>query len=203
MTPGESHALIIVITSTAIIYQESALGRESSLRTASSFILPIQYVEKANPQSTSGASATRMKPRDQSASNPLILQAPKGFNDSTYCEPHTNVFIVMFFNAANAGVQAYLNTCLNAVQRDIDDGHTGVIPNDGWRGPLGRNGLHMIAFSEYDHLMTYGELHSAIHEVISWMSSYGHTFGTGSFTIWDGDNQVGHGEIVGQERSYD
>lgn len=109
----------------------------------------------------------------------------------------------MFFNAANAGVQAYLNTCLNAVQRDIDDGHTGAIRNHGWRGPLGRNGLHMIAFSEDDHQMTYGVLHSAIQAVISWMSSDGHTFGTSGFTIWDADDQVGHGEIIGRGQSYD
>lgn len=145
-----------------------------------------------------------MKPRNQSASlskSPLILQAPKGLNGSTYCEPQTNTFIVMSFNAANTGVQAYLNTCLIAVQRDIDSGRTGAISHYGWRGPLGRNGLHMIAFSEEDHQMTYGVLHFAIHAVIIWMSNYGHTFGTGSFTIWDGNDQVGHGEITGREES--
>lgn len=60
----------------------------------------------------------------------------------------------------------------------------------------------MIAFSEDDHQTTYGILLSAIRAVIAWMSSRGHTFGTGSFTIWEGNNQVGHGEITGWEQSY-
>ena len=140
-----------------------------------------------------------MKPRNQLESpnnNPLILQSRKDYDGGTYCQARTNTFIVAIsFNAANAGVSAFLNTCLNAVQRIINRGHTGLIPNDGWHGPLGRNGLYMNVFSEDDHQMTYGVLHSAIQAVITWMSSNDHTFGTGSFAIWDGNHQVGYGDI--------
>ena len=103
----------------------------------------------------------------------------------------------MSFDAANSGVSAFLNTCLNAVQRIITSSNDGLIPNDGWYGPLGRNGLRMLVFSENDYQTTYGVLHSAIQALIAWMSSDDHAFGTGSFQIWDGENQVGHGSING------
>lgn len=55
----------------------------------------------------------------------------------------------------------------------------------------------MIVWSEDGFQTTYGVLHSAIQALIGWMSSDGNTFGTGGFTIWDGENQVGHGSING------
>ena len=163
---------------------------------------PIPSIhEKANLPSTRGASLTRVEPRDRYESLDESLQnlQPRKNNDgTTYCQAQTNTFIVITsFFAANPGVSTFLNECLNAVQSTIDNGNTGLIPNDGWYGPLGRRGLRMLVFSEDDNQTTYGVLHSALQALISWMSSNGHTFGTGSFTIWDGEHQVGHGSING------
>ena len=166
---------------------------------------PIQTfpsnVSEANPPSTRGASTTRMKRRGQLETlgrSPRLLQPRKGDDGTTYCQAQTNTFIVVIsFNAANAAVSTFLNACLNAAQTTINNGNTGLIPSTGWYGPLGRNGLRMTVWSEDNYQTTYGVLHSAIQALIGWMSSNDNTFGTGSFTIWDGDHQVGHGSING------
>lgn len=156
---------------------------------------------KANLRSFRGASPTRMKRREQLEAldrSPPSLQPRKGYEGTTHCQAQTNTFIVVVsFNVANAAVSSFLNTCLNAVQTTINNGNTGLIPSDGWYGPLGRNGLSMTVWSEDDFQTMYGVLHSAIQALIGWMSSNGNNFGTGSFTVWDGDNQVGHGSING------
>ena len=157
--------------------------------------------EWANLPSTRGASLTLVEPRDRYGSldeSPPILQPRKNDDGTTYCQAQTNTFIVITsFDAANPGVSALLNECLNAVQSTIDSGNTGLIPSDGWFGPLGRRGLRMLVFSEDDYQTTYGVLHSALQALIDWMSSTGHAFGTGTFQIWDGEHQVGHGSING------
>ncbi|KAF6224297.1 hypothetical protein HO133_010872 [Letharia lupina] len=149
----------------------------------------------------SGASQTRMKRRKQFEplnKSPHILQTRKNDDGTTYCQAQTNTFVVVIsFNAANAAVSSFLSACLNAVQTIINNGNTGLIPNDGWYGPLGRNGVSMTVWSENDYQTTYGVLHSTIQALIGWMSSNDNTFGTGSFTVWDGDHQVGHGSING------
>ena len=141
-----------------------------------------------------------MKPRTQPEpldETPRILRPGKGYDGTTYCQAQTNIFIVVYFHAANAGVSTFLNACLNAVQRDIDHGNTGPIPSNGWYGPLGRNALSMVVWNQDNHQTTYEVLRSAIEELIAWMSSNDHTFGTAGFTIWDGEHQVGHGAING------
>ena len=153
--------------------------------------------EKANLPSTRGASRTHVKPRSlvETLQN---LQPRKNDEGTTYCQAQTNTFIVITsFYAANAYVSTFLTECLTAVQSTIDNGNIGLIPYDGWYGPLGRRGLRMLVFSEDDYQTTYGVLHSALEALVSWMSSSGHAFGTGSFTIWDGEHQVGHGSING------
>ena len=132
--------------------------------------------------------------------DPHILQPRKSYDGSTYCQAQTNTFIVVVSGiTANAGFSSLLNTCLNAVQTIIDNDTTGMIPGSEWywHGPSGSNALSMTVWSEDDFEMTYGVLHSAIQAVIGWMSGDGNTFGTGAFTIWDGENQVGHGSING------
>ena len=52
-------------------------------------------------------------------------------------------------------------------------------------------------YSEDDYQATYGVLQSAIQALIDWMSNEGIGFRTVSFTIWDGEHQVGHGNING------
>ena len=200
-THGGLPAPILVITSFAIIYREFALGRESSNLQP----VPIQSIPsnafRANLPSTRGASPPRVKRREQFApldKPPQILHPRKDYDGTTYCQAQTNTFIVIVsFNAANAAVSSFLTSCLIAVQRDINNGNTGLIPSDGWYGPLGRNGLSMTVWSEDNYQTTYGVLHSAIQALIGWMSSNDNTFGTGSFTVWDGNNQVGHGSING------
>lgn len=129
--------------------------------------------------------------------DPHILQPRKSYDGTTYCQAQTNTFIVVVYEiTANAGVSSFLNACLNAVQTTIDNGNTGIIPSNGWY-QLGRNALSMAVRSENDFQTTYGVLHSAILALIDWMSSEGSTFGTGGFTIWDGENKVGHGSING------
>ena len=140
-----------------------------------------------------------MKPRDQFESlddTPDTFRPRKGYDGTTYCQAQTNIFIVVYFHAANAGVSSFLNACLNAIQRDIDHGNTGPIPSNGWYGPLGPNALSMAVWSQDNHQTTYEVLHSAIQELIAWMSSH-HTYGTAGFTIWNGEHQVGHGTING------
>lgn len=142
-----------------------------------------------------------MKRREQLAppdQPPHILQPRKNYDGTIYCQAQTNTFIVVVsFNAANAAVSSFLNTCLNAVQATINNGNTGLIPSDGWYGPLGPDGLSMTVWSEDNYQATYGVLHSALQALVGWMSSNENMFGTVSFTIWDGDNQVGHGSING------
>lgn len=141
-----------------------------------------------------------MKRREQfePPDEPLyILRPRKIYDDTTYCQAQTNTFIVVSLTAANAAVSSFLTDCLINVQTIINNGNIGLIPSAGWYGPLGRNGLSMRVWSEHDYQTTFGVLHSAIQALIGWMSNNDHTFGTGSFTIWDGDNQVGHGSISG------
>ena len=156
--------------------------------------------EMANLPSTRGASLTRVEPRDRHGSLVETLQnlQPRRSDDgTTYCLAQTNTFIVITSFYANAYVSTFLNECLTFVQRTIDNGNIGLIPSDGWYGPLGRRGLRILVFSEVDYQTTYGVLHSALQALIDWMSSTDHTFGTGSFQIWDGEHQVGHGSING------
>ena len=141
-----------------------------------------------------------MAPREQLEAldkNPHILQPPKNDTRTTYCQEQTQAFIVITLNAVNPRVSTYLDACLEAIQSDIDSGRTGPIPSHGWRGPLGRGGLYMVVWSEDGYQTTYEVLHSAIQEIIAWMSSSGHTFGTCGFTIWYGAQQVGHGSVNG------
>ncbi|CAD6579405.1 MAG: hypothetical protein ASARMPREDX12_009157 [Alectoria sarmentosa] len=147
-----------------------------------------------------GASPPRVKRREQLApleKPPQLLHPRKDYEGATYCQAQTNTFVVVAFNAANAAVSSFLTSCLIAVQMAINNGNTGLIPSDGWYGPLGRNGMSMTVWSEDNYQTTYGVLHSTIEALIGLMSSNDNTFGTGSFTIWDGDNQVGHGSING------
>ena len=140
----------------------------------------------------------RLEQPHSPSQSPGFLQPRRNDDGSTYCQAQTNTFVVLVsFHAANAAVSSFLNTCLDFVQTSINNGHTGLIPSQGWYGPLGRNAMSMAVWSEDDYQTTYGVLHSAILALIGMMSSDGHTFGTASFTIWDGDNQVGHGSING------
>ena len=140
-----------------------------------------------------------MKPRgkfEHLDKPPHILQARKNDEGATYCQAQTNTFIVVVdFNAVNPAVSSFLNDCLIAVQTTINNGNTGLIPSPGWYGPLGPNGLSMQVWSENSYQTTYGVLHSTIQALIGWMSDNGNIFGTAWFTIWDGDNQVGHGSV--------
>ena len=199
-THGGLPAPILVITSFAIIYRECARGRESSNPQP----VPTQSIPsdafKANLPPTRGASPPRVKRREQLApleKPPQLLHPRKDYEGATYCQAQTNTFVVVAFNAANAAVSSFLTSCLIAVQMAINNGNTGLIPSDGWYGPLGRNGMSMTVWSEDNYQTTYGVLHSTIEALIGLMSSNDNTFGTGSFTIWDGDNQVGHGSING------
>ena len=154
---------------------------------------------KTDNPSTRGASQTRKKREDppESLSNPAAILYPrKPFDGTTYCEAHTNTFIVVVSSAANAAVSTFLNDCLAAVQRTIAGGQTGLIPSSGWR-QLGRNAMSIVVYSEADYQTTYGVLQSAIQALIDWMSNDGIGFRTGSFTIWDGEHQVGHVTIDG------
>ena len=157
--------------------------------------------DRADLPSTRGASPTRVKPRGRYESldeTPQNLQPRRTDDGTTYCQAQTNTFVVITsFYAGNAAVSDFLNECLNAVQTTIDNGNTGLIPYNGWYGPLGRRGLRMLVFSEDNYQTTYGVLHSALQALIAWMSSTGNAFGTGTFTIWDGEHQVGHGSING------
>ena len=157
--------------------------------------------EKADLPLTRGASMTHVEPRDRYRSleeTPQNLQPRKNDDGTTYCQAQTNTFIVITsFYAVNPGVSTFLNECLNAVQSTIDNGNIGLIPNDGWYGPLGRRGLRMIVFSQDDYQTTFGVLHSALQALFTWMSSTGNAFGTGSFEIWDGAHQVGRGFLNG------
>ena len=154
----------------------------------------------ANLPSTRGASLAHVEPRDRYEpldETPQYLQPRENNDGTTYCQAQTNTFIVITSFYANAWVSTFLHECLDAVQSAIDNGQTGLIPSDGWYGPLGRRGLRILVFSEVDYQTTYGVLHSALEALINWMSSAGHAFGTGTFTIWDGEHQVGHGSING------
>lgn len=200
-THGELPAPILDITSSATIYEGSALGR-GSIRHQT---LPIQSspsnASKTNLLPNRGASSTRKKRREQPEPldrSPHSLQPRKEYDGTTYCQAQTNTFIVVVsLNTANAAVSSFLDECLHAVQTIINNGNIGLIPSDGWYGPLGRNGLSMRVWSEDNYQTTYGVLHSATLALIGWMSNNANTFGTGSFTIWDGDNQVGHLSING------
>ena len=114
---------------------------------------------------------------------------------STFCEPLTNTFIVAGPISPNPAVRQLLDGALGNIQDDINNsGFSGLIPERGWR-QLGRNGVSMVVFSELQYRTTYGVLHSAIQALRRWMLSPGSTWGTCSFTIWDGPNRVGYGNI--------
>ena len=148
---------------------------------------------------TRGASQTSKKRQDrpESLSNlPSVLYPRKNYDGTTYCEAHTNTYVVIVSSTPNAAVSSFLDDCLAAVQRQIARGSTGLIPSSGWR-QLGRNALSIVVYSEDDYQTTYGMLQSAIQALIDWMSNEDVGFRTGSFTIWDGEHQVGHGTING------
>ena len=198
-TYGQLRAPILAMISTAIICPESVLGREST-RPRNHHLTLLYFTQAVTDlPPTRAASQARKKPRDQS--EPIqnishILQPPTTYQNGTYCEPQTEVFVVFGLDAVNPGVSSYLSACLSAVQEAINTGKTGPIPDGGWRGPLGHNALSMVVWSEDTYQTTWLELYLAIQALIGWMSSEGHTFGTGGFQIWDGEHKVGHGSIA-------
>lgn len=146
-----------------------------------------------------GVSSTNLKPRDQlgHVRKPLDLLQPLSIEDtSTFCEHQISFKVDIFFNRANSGVESFLNTCLDAIQRSINEGASGNIPEDGWRGPLGPNYLSMVVWSEEDYQTTYEDVLMAIQELIAWMSDRRHRFGTCGFTIRARNHQVGHGSVT-------
>lgn len=84
--------------------------------------------------------------------------------------------MVPAFGFANPAVQPLLDGALDNVQRAIDRGETGLIPDSGWRY-LGRNAISMAVYSMDVHKITYGILHAAIDALIRWMRRRG-TFGS-------------------------
>ena len=154
---------------------------------------------KTDNPSTRGPSQTSKKRQDEpkSLSNITpVLYPRKPYNGTTYCEAHTNTYVVVVSSTLNAAVSSFLDDCLAAVQREIARGSTGLIPSGGWR-QLGRNALSMVVYSEDAYQTTYGMLQSAIQALINWMSNEDIGFRTGSFTIWHGEHQVGRGSING------
>lgn len=91
-------------------------------------------------------------------------------------------------------IRTLLDNALSHVQRSVNDGNRGPIPNAGWRY-LGREATYMAVYSEAQHETTYEILLTAIRELQRWMRTEGRTWGTCSFTIWNGRDKVGEGGI--------
>ena len=114
---------------------------------------------------------------------------------STYCEPRTNIFIVVTNPTPKPAIRALLDSALTAVQHAINVGDTGQIPYVGWRW-LGPEATSMMVYSEGQYQTTYEMLLVAIQELRRWMRTGGRTWGTCTFTIWDGRNMVGRGGLM-------
>jgi len=80
--------------------------------------------------------------------------------------------VVPAFGSANPDVQPLLVGALDNVQRAIDRGETGLIPDSGWRY-LGRNAISMAVYSMDLYKITYEILHAAIDSLIRWMRRRG------------------------------
>ena len=117
-------------------------------------------------------------------------------SSNTVCEPQTKVFVTVGGLSPNPSVRALLANSLQNVKFQIDSGHLGQIPAEGWR-QIGRNAVSMVVFSEVHNPTTWVTLYGALQVLQTWMSSGGRTWGTCSFAIWNGNYQVGHGSING------
>lgn len=115
-------------------------------------------------------------------------------DSSTYCEPRSNVFVVVTPVMPNIGVQALLDSSLGFVQQKVNSGDLAPIPAGGWRH-LGRNALFMVVYSEAQYQITWEMLYTAIRTLQHWMRGWRRTWATCTFTIWDGPDMVGQGEI--------
>ena len=114
---------------------------------------------------------------------------------STYCERRTNVFVVVSLATPKPAIRALLQSALLTVQNIVNSGDTGPIPYAGWRH-LGRDATSMAVYSEAQYQTTYEILLVAIQELQRWMQTGGRTWGSCSFTIWDGPVMVGQGGLT-------
>lgn len=87
-----------------------------------------------------------------------------------------------------------LRGAVENLQRTIKRKGDGEIGDGGFRW-LGKEALVLTAKDANDHHITYGVLAAALQAVDNWMSSPGQYYRAVFLKIYDGENQVGWGEI--------
>ena len=134
---------------------------------------------RANANGTAGPLFHRSSASDDSA--------------NTVCEPSTDIFVVITFDRVSPGVEKMLRDALTRAEESIIAGGR-IMPAGGWR-QLGGRGEALVVTSQAGQVITYEILRSALHALIIWMTRPGRSFGSCSFTIWDGAVMVGRGLI--------
>ena len=112
----------------------------------------------------------------------------------TVYAPNSQVHVVVtpVTAVAGDGVQSLLNDAGNLILETIEQLGDGVIPR-GWFDISGEDNLWLTVNNANNHQMTWGVLAAAVVALVDYMESS--QWGTTTFKLFDGVNEVGVGSI--------
>ena len=87
-----------------------------------------------------------------------------------------------------------LDRAISDIRNHINIHQDGEIGDNGFRR-LGGDALTLTANDANNHHLTWGVLGAALEAVKNYMSQSDNRFGMVYFSIFDGENQTGHGSI--------
>lgn len=180
---------------------------------------PRSNVCKNAPNTVAGTYFNpRSVPRSPTAINPGINLGAANPGSATppmrWCAPHSRTFVVMtieVFTADIATVNLFLSSAYNAILAEIQHYGDGLVQRGAFSFPEtgsdvagtsaggaavvdGIGELQLNAWNENNHQMSWGVLASAVEAVLDCMKNI-EEWGTATFRIFDGDNEVGYGVL--------
>lgn len=131
-------------------------------------------------------------PRSLSAGD---LEIRKSTNTVLWCAPgsQTYVILAMTGQAIEREVLNTLNTAAGFLEESIGRHGDIVIPGGGVRCESLSSGISFVTENSNNHQQTYGVLAAAIDALKDYMSR--NYYGSASFHIYDGVNEVGLGKV--------
>ena len=95
--------------------------------------------------------------------------------------------------AATSPVSALLTAGLNIIMYEMEQSQDGPISGGSFTRFSTASGLALQAWNANNHQVTYGVLGAALSALADYMNLGG--WGSCTFSIWDGGNQVGLGQV--------
>ena len=142
-----------------------------------------------NRRASSFISSPSSQPRVRVAGESAVVWCARG--SQTYIV--VTMMNIFGGTAASSPVSALLTACLNIIMHEMEQSQDGPISGGSFNQLSTASGLALQAWNANNHQVTYGVLGAAFSALMDYMNSVG--WGSCTFLIWDGGNQVGAGQI--------